>query len=75
MIVGRTPITEKEREMRLNAVEQSAVTNRLEGLESGPEAAKIFERYSDGELTLHQMGNAIEALHERKYGPLPLPRD
>ena len=32
MILGRTPITEQEREMRMNAVEQSALTNRRRNL-------------------------------------------
>ena len=75
MIVGRTPLTKRERELRLSAVEESAATNRLEGLESSLEANQIFERYADGEFSLDEMGAAIEALHERKYGPLPLPRD
>ncbi len=75
MIVGRTPLTGQERELWLSAIEESAATNRLEGLESSLEANQIFERYADGELSLDQMGAAIEELHGRKYGPLPLPRD
>ena len=32
MILSRSPITEQEREMRMNAVEQSALTNRRRNL-------------------------------------------
>jgi hypothetical protein len=29
----------------------------------------------DGEITIDQVGSEIDALHDRKYGPLPLPRN
>ncbi len=75
MILGRSPITEQEREARLDVVDQTDATNRLEGLESSPEARKIFARFADGQLTLEEMGSEIEALNERQFGPLSLPRD
>ncbi len=75
MILSQSPITDQERETRLDVIDQAAATNRLEGLESSPEARNIFARFADGQLTLEEMGSEIEALNERKYGPLPLPRD
>ena len=75
MILGQSPITDQERETRRDVIAQSAATNRLEGLESSPEAKRIFARFADGDLTLEEMGSEIEALNERKYGPLSLPRD
>jgi hypothetical protein len=47
---------------------------RLEGLAPGAEATAIFVRYVDGELTLDQMGSEIDELHERRLGPVRLPR-
>lgn len=75
MILSQSPITDQEHETRLDAIVQSAATNHLEGLESSPEARQIFARFADGEITLEEMGSDIESLNERKYGPLPLPRD
>jgi hypothetical protein len=60
---------------RSKDVENAIASGLLEGLEPSPEAAAIFERYVDGELTLEQMGAAIEAQAERNYGPVRLPRD
>ena len=48
---------------------------RMEGLEPGREAAAIFQSHVDGELTESEMRAALSALHDRKYGPLRLPRD
>jgi hypothetical protein len=75
MIVGQTPITEKERMLRLTALAESVATNELEGLKVSPEAAAIFERFVEGELDITQLGSAIDALNEQKFGPLSSPRD
>ncbi len=68
-------ITEQERAKRLNDVAEALASVRLEGLEPGQEAIGIFERYVDGGITIDQVGSEIDALHDRKYGPLPLPRN
>jgi hypothetical protein len=68
-------ITEQERAKRLFNVEQALASVRLEGLEPGQEALAIYQRYVDGEITLKQVGVEIEALHDRKYGPVRLPRN
>jgi len=68
-------ITDRERVKRLEEVRQALASVRLEGLEPGEEAKAIFQRYVDGESTLDQMGEEIEALHEREYGPVHLSRN
>ncbi len=59
-----------ERVKRSDQVRQALASVRLEGLEPGEEAQSIYQRYVDGELTLKQMGAAIEVLHDREYGPI-----
>lgn len=75
MIVGQSPITEQELKARQTALAESAATNRLEGLEAGLEAQKIFDRYASGEIDLEEMGAAIDALNEQQFGPVSLSRD
>lgn len=45
----------------------------MEGLEPSPGAMAIFQRYVDGELTMEQMGRAIDEFADREYGPVRLP--
>ena len=68
-------ITEQERAKRLEPVRQALASVRLEGLEPGEEALAIFQRYADGELTREEMGAEIDAMHDRKYGPVPVSRN
>ena len=68
-------ITEQERAKRLDEVRQALASVRLEGLEPGREAHSIYQRHVEGELTLEQMGVEIEALYDREYGPVPIPRN
>jgi hypothetical protein len=49
-------------------MENALANGRLEGLEPSEGAAAIFRRYVDGELTLEEMGRAIEAYADREYG-------
>ena len=66
-------LTDRGRASRAREVENALATGRLEGLEPSPGAKAIFERYVDGELTLEQMGAAIDAFADREYGPVRLP--
>jgi hypothetical protein len=75
MILDHATITEQELQSRRTALEESAATNRLEGLEAGPEAQRIFNRYAVGEIDLEEMGAAIDALNEQQFGSVSLPRD
>ena len=60
---------------RARQMDDALASVRMEGLEPSDEAKAIFERHVDGELTEAEMGAAIDALHDRKYGPVRLPRD
>ena len=66
-------ITERECAERLDEVRQALASVRMEGLEPGDDAHSIYQRYVDGELTVEQMGAEIQALHDRQYGPVPVP--
>lgn len=65
--------TDRAREQRAKEIENSLASGRMEGLEPSPEAMAIFQRYIDGELTLEQMGAAIDKHADRTYGPVRLP--
>ena len=56
-------------------MENALATGRLEGLEPTKAAAAIFQQYVDGELTMEQMGRAIDEHADREYGPVHLPRN
>lgn len=58
---------------RAREIENALASGRLEGLEPSPEAMAIFQRYIDGDLTLEQMGAAIDEHADREYGPVRLP--
>ena len=60
---------------RAAQIDNALASVRMEGLEPSEEAHSIFQRYVDGELTETQMGAALDALHDRRYGPVRLPRD
>ncbi len=47
-----------ERERRASAVRNSLGSLAIEGLDPGPEARAIFQRYIDGELTLDEAVSA-----------------
>ncbi len=68
-------LPEKEQAERRAAVEQSLSSVRLEGLEPTPEAKAVFERYANGELTLDEMGEEIQALNARQFGPIHVSGD
>jgi hypothetical protein len=66
--LDRTRI-ERERE-----VENALASVRLEGLEPSAEASALFQRYVDGDLTLKEMGSAVDQLLDLQYGPVRLSR-
>jgi hypothetical protein len=67
--------SDRAREERAREIENTLASGRLEGLEPSPEAMAIFQRYINGELTLEQMGAAIDEHADREYGPVRLPRN
>lgn len=67
--------TDRAREQRAREVDNALASGRMEGLEPSPGAMAIFQRYIDGELTLEEMGAAIDEYADREYGPVRLPRN
>jgi hypothetical protein len=60
---------------REREVENALASVRMEGLEPSEEAKGIFQRYVEGELTLKEMGLAVDQLLDRQYGPVRLSRN
>ncbi len=54
-------ITDEEKEKRREAVESAYASNRIEGLESSPEAIKIFDLFINGEIDIDEVGKRIQA--------------
>ena len=67
--------SDRAREQRAREIENSLASGRMEGLEPSAGAMVIFQHYIDGELTLEQMGAAIDEYADREYGPVRLPRN
>ena len=67
--------TDQAREQRAKEIDNALASGRLEGLEPSEGAMAIFQRYIDGELTMEQMGAAIDAYADREYGSVRLPRN
>ena len=67
--------TDQARNQRVREIENALASGRMEGLEPSAGAMAIFQRYIDGELTLEQMGAAIDEYADREYGPVRLPRN
>jgi hypothetical protein len=70
-----TVMVSLDRVGRALAVENAVASVRLEGLEPPDEAKTIYQRYVNGELTLDEMGRAIDDYADLKYGPVRLPRN
>jgi hypothetical protein len=60
---------------RERQVENALASVRMEGLEPSAEAKGIFQRYVEGDLTLKEMGLAVDQLLARQYGPIRLSRN
>ena len=65
--------SDRAREQRARDVENALASVRMEGQEPSYEAKAILQRYVDGDLTLEEMGRAIDQLLDEKYGPVRLP--
>ena len=68
-------VTDELRAQRMSALESALASNRMEGQEPSPAAKVIFQKYVDGELTLAEMGAAIDELSDREYGPVRISRN
>ena len=63
---------DQARIQREREVENALASVRMEGLEPPAEAHGIFQRYVNGDLTLLEMGHAVDQLLDREYGPVRL---
>lgn len=66
---------DRTRTERAREVDNALASLRIEGLEPSDEAKGIFQQYANGELTLQEMGRAVDQLAERQYGPVRLSRN
>ena len=66
---------DQTRIQREREVENALASVRMEGLEPSEEAKGIFQRYVEGDLTLQEMGRAVDELLDRQYGPVRLSRN
>jgi hypothetical protein len=67
--------SDRTREQRALDIENALASVRMEGQEPSEEAKAVFQRYVDGDVTLEEMGRAIDQLLDKKYGPVRLPRE
>jgi hypothetical protein len=68
------PITAVERARRTRVYEEALASVRLEGFELDEQAKALYQRYIDGELTLAEVGSAIDELDDREFGPVSVSR-
>jgi hypothetical protein len=66
---------DRTRIQREREVQNALASVGLEGLEPSTEAKALFQRYVDGDLTLREMGSAVDELLDRQYGPIRLSRN
>ena len=67
--------TDTRRPERARAIDNALASVRMEGLEPSEEGKAIMQRYVDGEITIEEMGDAIDKHFDAKYGPVRLPRN
>jgi len=66
---------DQTRIQRQREVENALASVRMEGLDPSAEAKGVFQRYVEGDLSLKEMGRAVDQLLERQYGPVRLSRN
>jgi hypothetical protein len=74
MALAIHPIMAAERARRTRVYEEAVVSIRLEGFELDEEVKALYQRYIAGELTLAEVGSAIDELDDREFGPVSLSR-
>ena len=63
-------LEEVERARRTRVYEEALASIRLEGFDLDEPVKALYRRYIDGELTLAEVGSAIEGLDDREFGPV-----
>ena len=74
MALAIHPIMAAERARRIRVYEEAVASIRLEGFELDEEVKALYQRYIDGEVTLAEVGRAIDELDDREFGPVSLSR-
>jgi hypothetical protein len=74
MALATHPITAAERARRIRVYEEARASVRLEGFELDEQVEALYQRYMSGELTLAEVGSAIDELDDREFGPVSLSR-
>jgi hypothetical protein len=74
MAVAVYPITAAERDRRTRVYEEALASVRIEGFELDEHVKGLYQRYISGELTLAEVGSAINELDDREFGPVSLSR-
>jgi hypothetical protein len=74
MALAIRPITEAERAQRSRVYEEALASVRLEGFDLDERAKALYQRYIAGELTLAEVGSAIDELDDREFGPVHISR-
>ena len=63
MTLTQETVTSEERQRRAQSIASIRHSQRMEGGDVTPFAAGLFDRYSSGELTLDEVGEALKKHH------------
>jgi 5'-deoxynucleotidase YfbR-like HD superfamily hydrolase len=74
MALATHTITAAERARRTRIYEEALASIRLEGFDLDEQVKALYRRYIDGELTLAEVGSAIDELDDREFGPVSVSR-
>jgi hypothetical protein len=74
MAVATHPSTAAERARRVCVYEEAFASVRLEGFELDAQVKALYQRYIHGQMTLAEVGSAIDGLNDREFGPVSLSR-
>ena len=70
-----TPLSERERVKREQALVSTIANLRIENLHLDDESTRIFQRHVDGEIGFDEFRAAIDEWNERRFGPVSLSRN
>ena len=73
MAVAVHPVTAAERARRTRVYEEALASVRLEGFELDEQVKELYRRYIGGELTLAEVGSAIDELDDQESDPYLYP--
>jgi hypothetical protein len=75
MATTATPISERERLKREQALVSTIANLRIEDLHLDDESTRIFQRHVDGEIGFEEFRAAIDEWNERRFGSVSVPRN